>query len=91
MPPGEIALLVIIVLSLIGGATVVTQRRSLKRDDEQQRLGAANAKQLQAASARICLECNKAVDATKGDVFDKGTWWCQACYRRLVSVDTTDS
>jgi type II secretory pathway pseudopilin PulG len=90
MPPGEIALIAILVIAALAGATYVTQKRSAADERQQQRLGAANAKQLQLQGQRICVECNKQVDAAVGDVFDKGTWWCRSCYQQVVSVASDD-
>jgi formamidopyrimidine-DNA glycosylase len=86
MPPGELALIVIVVISALLGVTYVTQKRSTQPEMEQKRLGAANALLLQQQAQQICIECNKPVNATTGDVFDKGAWWCQTCYRQVVSI-----
>jgi hypothetical protein len=81
MPPGEVALLILLfVLSVLGIGYGVERRGRRKIEESKlERLreqGERNLRIVEEQAELRCTMCGKHVDPEQGDIYYKGTWWC---------------
>jgi hypothetical protein len=83
MPPGEVAILIVLVILGIAGTGYGVHRLDRKRMVSKKRKGRDNAMDARNAAELRCVECGSKTDPDSGDVYDRSAWWCLKCWNKL--------